>query len=284
MFISLQRGVSGILLIVALSFGAKAQEVPSPRGFVNDFAGIIRAGDASQMEALLRQLRDQTGIEIAVVTVASLNGRSIEDYSIDLARRWGVGGRQQDTGLMLLVAPAERQSRIEIGYGLEGDLPDGLAGEIVRRMRPYFRQQAYSQGILLGVNSIVATLAEKKDLQIDGTNPALAYRGTARSRQRRSSSGFAVMLLVLILIVVVLISISDTGGRGGPGGRRRRYYRGSDWLWYPIIFGGGGSGGFGGHRGGGSSWGGPGGGGFGDGGFGGFGGGSFGGGGASDSW
>jgi uncharacterized protein len=188
-----------------------------------------------------------------------------------------VGGKQENSGLVLLIAPNERQYRIEVGYGLEGDIPDGLAGEMGRRMRPYFRQQQYSQGIRLAVNSIVATLAEKKHIQIEGTDPALAYRGQPRRERETSGLGGAgiFLLVLLIIIIVIALAASDAGRRGGPRGRRR-YDRGSDWLAYPIIFGGGGSGGFGGHQGGGSSWGG--------GGFGGFGGGSFGGGGASGNW
>ncbi|MBI3951316.1 MAG: TPM domain-containing protein [Acidobacteria bacterium] len=275
-----RRLVGGLLLILSFSLVGQADEYPSARGFVNDFAGIIDSEAASQMEAMLRQLRDRAGIEIAVVTVPSLNGRPIEDYSIELARRWGVGGKEENSGLLLLIAPNERKYRIEVGYGLEGDIPDGLAGEIGRRMRPYFRRQEYSQGILLAVNSIVATLAEKRNLRIEGSDPALAYHEPPR--RERGSSGFGILLLLVIIIVVIAISASDAGRRGGPG-RRRRYGRASDWLWYPILFGGGGSGGFGGYRGGRSSWGGFGGGG-GGGGFGGFGGGSFGGGGASGDW
>jgi uncharacterized protein len=272
--------VVGFYLILSCCLAVRADEYPSPRGFVNDFAGIIQAGDAASMEAMLRQLRDQAKIEIAVVTVPSLHGRSIEDYTVELASRWGVGGQQENSGLVLLIAPSERQYRIEVGYGLEGDIPDGLAGEIGRRMRPYFRQQEYSQGIMVAVNSIVATLAEKRQLHIEGANPALAYREPP-PREPSSREFPGAVLLLLIIIVVIIVAASDAG-RGGPGGRRRRRYGGSEWLWYPIIFGGGGSGGFGGHRGGGSSWGGFSGG--GGGGFGGFGGGSFGGGGASGDW
>jgi uncharacterized protein len=276
----------GLVFILPFTLAVQADESPSPRGFINDFAGIINDTDAATMGAVLRQLRDRAGIEIAVVTVPSLNGQSIEDYSIELARRWGVGSKRENSGLLLLIAPHERRYRLEVGYGLEGDVPDGLAGEIGRRMKPYFQQQQYSQGILVGVNSIVATVAEKRHLHIEGADPAFAYHEQSRRSSGGGSLGFGIFLLLLIFFVVMIISASDAGrrGGGGPGGRRRRYHRRSDWMWYPIIFGGGGSGGFGGHRGGGSSWGGFGGGGGGGGGFGGFGGGSFGGGGASGSW
>lgn len=271
--------LAGCYLLLSCCLAVRADEYPSPRGFVNDFAGIIRAEDAASMEAMLRQLRDQAQIEIVVVTVPSLHGHSIEAYTLELATRWGVGSKQENSGLVLLIAPNERQYRIEVGYGLEGDIPDGLAGEIGRRMKPYFLRQNYSQGIMVAVHSLVATLAEKRQLHIEGADPALSYRERPRRElSRRGLPGAEVILLLIIILVVIIVAASDTG-RGGPGGRRRWRYGGSEWLWYPIIFSGGGSGGFGGHRGGGSH-----GGGFSGGGFSGFGGGSFGGGGASGNW
>jgi uncharacterized protein len=284
---SLMRGLA-VALFFILSFApvVAAEQYSPPQGFVNDFAGIIDASTRSAMEAMLRNLQAQTGIEIAVVTVNSLGDRSIEEYANELFRQWGVGGKQENTGLLLLVAPNERQYRIEVGYGLEADIPDGLAGEIGRRMKPYFRQQAYGDGIMLAVRSIIATLAEKRGFDFEGIDRSLAYRSSQRQPSSGGTGGFGLFLLILIFLVVFIIAASDAGrgGGSGRGGRRRRYYRGSDWLWYPIIFGGGGSGGFGGHGGGGSSWGGFSGGGGGFGGFGGFGGGSSGGGGASGSW
>jgi len=267
------------LAILFFSEKSVAVEFPSPVGYVNDFAGVIDSDSRVRMESLMSQVRSQTGIEIAVVTVTSLDGLPIEDYSIELARRWGIGGKKENNGLLILIAPSERKWRIEVGYGLEGELPDGLVGEVGRRMVPYFRGERYGTGLLLGVQTVVATIAEKRGIKIEGADKSFAYSQRARRRVDRGSElGVLVSLIVLFVVVLILAAAAGTAGRGGRGGRRRW---GSAWLWYPIIFGGGGSGGFGGHVGGSShGWGGFGGG----GGFGGFGGGSFGGGGASGSW
>ncbi len=256
-----------------------AQDFPSPRGYVNDFARILDAESQAQMDALIRQVRARLGVEIAVVTVPSLEGMPIEEYSIELARRWGIGEKGQDTGVLILVAPHERKWRIEVGYGLEGELPDGLVGEIGRRMVPYFRQQKYGEGLQLGLQTLVATLAKKRGVTLEGADPSLAY-SPERQAARGVGTGLIILLILLFVFTFILAATTGTGRLGRRRARRVHPYGGSDWLWYPIIFGGGGSGGFGGHIGGGShTWGGLGGRGFGE-----FGGGSFGGGGASGSW
>jgi len=272
-----RRAAFVIAFMGALGYLAHAQEWPSPEGYVNDFAGVLDTGSRARMEAMIRRVRERMGVEIAVVTVPSLGGLPIEEYSIELARRWGVGRKGEDTGLLILLAPNERKWRIEVGYGLEGELPDGLVGEVGRRMVPYFREQKYGDGLELGLRTIVATLAQKRGVTIEDVDPSFAYTPERRPA-RTAGLGLVVLLLVLFFLAFVLAATTGMSRRGRA--RRSRPYRDSDWLWYPIIFSGGGSGGFGGHIGGGSHrWGG-----LGGGGFGGFSGGSFGGGGASGSW
>jgi uncharacterized protein len=266
------------LVGVAIGQWARGEDLPAPRGYVNDFAGVLDAESQARMEAMIRRVRSRMDVEIAVVTVPSLGGMPIEDYAIELARRWGIGRKGADTGVLILVAPNERRWRIEVGYGLEGELPDGLVGEVGRRMVPYFRERKYGEGLQLGLQTIVATLAQKRGVTIEEVDPSLAY--VPERRSSRAGLGLVVLLLVLFVLAFVLAATTGTSGRRGGRARRLPPYRDSDWLWYPIIFSGGGSGGFGGHIGGSSHrWGG-----FGGGGFGGFGGGSFGGGGASGSW
>jgi len=273
--------VSVVFALLSLGLGdsARGQEFPSPRGYVNDFAGVVEAESQARMDALIRQVRSKMGVEIAVVTVPSLGDRPIEDYSIELARRWGIGRKGEDTGLLILVAPNERKWRIEVGYGLEGELPDGLVGEVGRRMVPYFREGKYGEGLEFGLRTIVATLAQKRGVTIEGVDASLAY-SPERRPVRTAGIGLVLLLLILFALAFVLAATTGTGWRKRGRTMRSRAYRDSEWLWYPIIFSGGGSGGFGGHIGGGTHrWGG-----FGGGGFDGFGGGSFGGGGASGSW
>ncbi len=265
------------VIVCASSLNTLAQgpKFPPYAGHVNDFANIIEAATEEQLETLLLNFERRTGAQIAVVTVASLEGRSIEEYAVDLFRSWGIGarsGKDKDKGLLLLIAPNERRSRLEIGYGLEGDLPDGLAGEILRRMRPFFKEQQWSRGISVGVQTILATLAQKWNIPLEGIDQRYAYS----RQQSEEDSGISVLLFPIFVIIFWLI-ISRLGPRRGGYGPSSLW-----WLW-PLIFNrSGGSFGGGSWSSGGSSWGG-----FGSGGasgWGGFGGGRSGGGGASDSW
>lgn len=281
------RTVPGLaaLALALLAFGeavpARAQsadwrtELPAATGFVNDFAGVVDAASKARMETMARNFRDDTQIEVAVITVASLNGRPIEDVALAFGRQWGVGGGADRSGIVILLSIGDRQSRIEVSRHLEGDVTDGTAGEIVRQSRPQFARGEYGAGLALALESVLATIAEKRGLSIEGIDRARAYQPqSARSRPAGSPWPARIFMLVfLIILILVLVNLARRGGGGRGGGRRgRRWYGGSGWGG-PFI---GGS--WGGGSGGGSSW-------DGGGGWGGFGGGGdFGGGGASDSW
>ena len=135
---------------------AAAQSFPKAVGRVNDFANVIDAATEADLDRRLDQLEQQTSSEIAVATVVSLNGISVEEYANRLFKEWGIGQAKQDNGVLVLVAPNEREMRIEVGYGLEGVLPDGLAGQVIRDdFTPRFRENDYSGGIRNGVNHVV---------------------------------------------------------------------------------------------------------------------------------
>lgn len=138
-----------------------ALNYPKPEGHVSDFAGIVEPAAKKTLEKTLRDYEKQTGIEIAVVTVSSLGGESIEEYTTDLFREWGVGEKKENNGVVLLVAPNERKVRIEPGYGIEGALPDVRANRIIQKdILPYFKQKPpdYTGGIVAGVNAIIERL------------------------------------------------------------------------------------------------------------------------------
>jgi uncharacterized protein len=272
-----------LVLVCAMASAAIAQQQAFPRyvGHVNDFANVIEAGTEQQMETILNNFEKMTGTQIAAVTVQSLNDRPVEDYALALYRDWGIGaksGENKDKGALLLIAIQDRKTRLEVGYGLEGDLPDGLAGEIIRRMRPFLQQGQYSQGMNVGVRTLVDTLAQKWNINITGIEDrSYAYSGPP---EQQPMSGRSILILIglfvffLILMMIIARASRKGGGGGGTGGNNL-------WWLYPIIFNrGGGSfgGGSWGSSGGGGSWGG------GGSDWGGFGGGSGGGGGASDSW
>ena len=135
---------------------AAAQSFPKPTGRVNDFANVIDAATEAEIDRQLDQLEQKTSSEIAVVTVASLDGMSVDEYANRLFKEWGVGQAKEDNGVLVLVAPKEREMRIEVGYGLEGVLPDGLAGQVIREdFTPRFRDNDYSGGVRNGVSHIV---------------------------------------------------------------------------------------------------------------------------------
>ncbi len=278
-----------ILLLLALSAAsmvlAAPRQFPSPTGHVNDLAGVVDEATRTRLETLLTRFENQTGAQLAVVTIKSLEGEPIEEYANALYRAWGIGaksGEKKDQGALLVIAIEDRRTRLEVGYGLEGDLPDGLAGELIRRMRPFLREGDHSQAVWVGMRSIVDTLAERWQLP----PTALDERGDrqyAWQKKRRVVSISPVVIVVVVVLILAVIAIiahfvrRGGGGRGGGSGRG-----GANDLWWlaPIIFNGSGGSFGGGSRGGQSDWGGSGGGSD----WGGFGGGSSGGGGASDSW
>jgi uncharacterized protein len=242
-----------IPLLLGLPNSLGGRSLPSPVGHVNDFAGVVDERTRGTMEALIAAVGEKTGAEIAVVTIPTIEPYgSIEEYSIDLATQWGVGKKGEDNGIVLLLAMKERRMRIEVGYGLEDVIPDGLAGQIQdKSIIPAFRAGDYGTGLLRGVEAVAGIIAKKYNVDLGSFNLE-----ESRQYTRSFSPGLGFM------IFIVLIAIFFGGGR---------------FLW-PLLFLGAMSGGRiyrGGFGSGGSSFGGSG------GGFSGFGGGGFGGGGSS---
>lgn len=139
--------------------------LPKPAGRVTDLANIIDAATESQLDRQLDELEQKTSSEVAVVTVTSLDGVPIEDYAVRLFKEWGIGQAKSDNGVLVLVAPNEREMRVEVGYGLEGILPDGLAGQIIREhFTPRFRENDYNGGIRDGVARLVDVVEKQQVL------------------------------------------------------------------------------------------------------------------------
>ena len=265
-----------VLLVAWCSF-AWAEKIADirPQGYVTDLANVIDPTTKARLEALCAEVEQKTGAQIAVVTVNSLEGRSKEDYTADLYKQLGVGSKKENRGVLLLVAPKERQYKIEIGYGLEPVINDARAGDIGREMVPNLRSGDYSAAVLVGATRVAQLIAADKGVQLNGvpvSQPSAPTSGT--------SWWIPVVVVVIILVVIRAISRSTRGGGRGP---RSRGGGGSALPWFLLgsaLGGRGGSwgGGFGGSSGGYSGGGGV------FGGFGGFGGGMSGGGGAGGSW
>jgi uncharacterized protein len=281
----------GLLLLATSSAfsqtGNSPIPLPSPFTPIVDNANVIDADTRKQLGSIYLNLKERADIEFAVVTIDTTGGRDISEYALDVYRGWGIGSKAND-GFLLLVAIKDRKYFTEVGYHLEGDLNDGLVGEIQRKyLVPEFKKQNYNKGIYDTVQAYVATLAQKRGFTIDGIDERYAYRSTPEPAVQRSRSGgpsCCTLLIILGVIILVLSSIrkGGGGGRGGGGGwwnllllgsllnsgSRSSGWGGSSSGWSGGGFGGGGFGGGGG------------GGGFG----GGFGGGSAGGGGAGGGW
>lgn len=261
------RGLLAVLVLLC-SFGvaAAAPKFPPLTGRVVDDAGILSPQVEGELTQELATLEVQTGRQLVVATLPDLQGYEIEDYGYQLLRAWGVGDKERDDGVILIVAPAERKVRIEVGYGLEPVLTDALSSLIINRtIIPAFKQGDMEQGVVDGTRAIVQQLS----LPDDQAKAAAA----AQAQKARSSGGEIGPATILVIFIVFWLLSGVLGGFG----RRRR---GGLWWLLPLILSNSSGRGGGGWSGGGGGFGG---GGFGGGGFSG-GGGSGGGGGASGSW
>jgi uncharacterized protein len=298
-------GLLALLFVFATQAAAQTRPqppVPLPTPFtpIVDYANVIDAGTRQRLESIYLNLKDRGGVVYSVLTVQTTGEQDIFDFSLATARGWGIGPKDAETpSFLLVVAVQDRKYFTLVSQHLEGELPDGLVGQIQReRLVPAFKQGNYSKGINDTVQAYIATIASKRGFSIDGIDQRYAYTDRkeppVQGRQRRLS--FTQVCCGIIVLVFILIVISAAsrggGGRGGRGGRRGGFGGGGlleALLWGSVLgnLSGGGRG-WGSSSGWGSS-GGFGGGGFGGGGGGGFGGGfgggdSFGGGGAGGSW
>jgi uncharacterized protein len=250
-----------LLLALALAAAvarAATPDFPALTGRVVDAAGLLSERDEAELDAALARFEQASGDQLVVATLPSLQGLPIEDFGYQLGRHWGIGQAGKDNGALLIVAPEERAVRIEVGYGLEGELTDALSRTIIEsRILPRFRQGDFAAGIKAGVAAMIGALGGSYD-------PALP---PAPARERQEAPFPMPIFLAMVILLIWLANRIFSPRRGGPrlpGDRRRQ-----------VFLPGGG------HQGGGSFGGGGGGG--GGGGFGG-GGGGFGGGGASGRW
>ncbi|MBZ5724466.1 MAG: TPM domain-containing protein [Acidobacteriia bacterium] len=239
-----------------------------PQGYVSDFAGVIDSASREQLEAYCAIVERSTGAQMALAAVPSIEGEPIEDVANTIYRAWGVGQKGKNEGILLLLAINDRRSRLEVGYGLEPILPDGLDGSILREMRPALRQRDYGDALMAAAQTIGSAIANAKNVRLLARLPR---------RHRETGSGRIPWPLLiggffLLLWLIRSAGPRGYGGGGGGGGGIGSFLPGLI-LGNMIgrsLGGGRGSGGFGGFDSGG--------------GFGGFGGGDSGGGGASSDW
>lgn len=257
-----------LLTFFAAIPGLRAQSIPeAPNRLVSDFSGTLSQGEQDALEAKLLAFEDSTSNQIAVVLVRTTDGYEVGDYAVRLAKKWGVGGKKYNNGIVLLAAIDDRSVTIQTGYGMEGAVPDVIAYRIIQNeIKPYFREQNYYKGLDKATDALIAYTKGE-------------YKADPKERDEDGGVGSLLFGIIVIVIIITLISKNNGGGNGRGGGRVMTGKGASDIFWWTLLNnmgrGGSGGGGFGGGFGGGSS---------GGGGFGGFGGGGFGGGGASGRW
>ncbi|MFH1861119.1 MAG: TPM domain-containing protein [bacterium] len=251
--------VMSVFLVLCLFFAnhvhAKEEiKFPESVGYVNDFANIIPENCQFKLNQMITELHQKAqGAEVAVVTVQSIEPLSVDEYALKLFEKWGIGKKGTDNGVLFLIAVKERKLRIEVGYGLEGALPDGKCGAIRDRfILPYFKQGDFENGIYSGTLAIVQTIAKEYQVEIGAGDSSQDEKPMRNEYHSSSKSGLSQFLLLLFLAPFIILKSLFF-----PSGRRSHYSLGG--------FGGSSFGGFGG-------------------GFGGFGGGMSGGGGASGGW
>lgn len=259
-----------LLFILLLSWPAWAAApippAPDENVYVHDFAGMLEADQARDIMAVGAALERAGGAEVVVVTVDSLGGYPIEEYANELFRSWGIGDRQKNNGVLLLVnkenvlAGRSGRVRIEVGYGLEGAIPDGKAGRILDEyVLPAWESGDYSTGIYQGYMAIAKLVADEYGLDLNKEEALAQLERYNVDSGGDGEGGFPVEILIFIIVLIIIVSMNNRGGGG-----RRRYFNNGPFWGGPFSGGGFGGGSFGG-----------------GGGFGGFGGGSSGGGGAS---
>ena len=237
-----------------------------PEGYVNDFARVVDAASKAELAAYCARVEKATGVQMAFVTLPNIGQDPVEEFANDLYRRWGIGQKGKDEGLLLLLVVNERRSRLEVGRGLEAYITDGTAGALLRQMRPALQQQQYGEALVVAAHSLGARVAEAKGVQIALDTPL------RRRPPPPPAADFHIPFPMLIFGAFILFWIM------GMGRRQRRGYSGGGLLPGIILghmmgrssYGGYNRGGFGGYDSGDS--------------FGGFGGGDSGGGGASSNW
>ncbi len=191
--------IVSFLALAGSSADAAVPPRPAQREYVVDAAGMIRPGDAERIRQIGTELREKTKAELVVVTVDTLDGTDIESYANELFRSWGIGDAKQSNGVLLLIAKDDRQFRIEVGYGLEGEITDGRAGEILDKMKPYFRDEKYSEGVLNAYQKLAACA-----YRAAGVAPGADVSETLEEASSHKEEEPSILMNVLIFFLAII--------------------------------------------------------------------------------
>ncbi len=201
------RRVTLVLILTILPLVSLAKEVPYLGGRVNDLAGLIEDNAQAQIETALEQLETDTGAQVVVLTVPNLEGAVLEDYALEVASTWKLGRENIDDGLLLLIAKEERRIRIEVGYGLEGAIPDVTAKRIIDGlMTPRFREGNFSGGITEAIDAL-ATLVRGEAVDLPESESYQNFGDAPLSSQ--------LMAISIFVVVIGVFSFTALFGQGG---------------------------------------------------------------------
>lgn len=238
----MKRWLIYFILLLQCFFAACATAAPQipPRPtaaagiYVQDYAQVLSAEDKRRLLSIGQELDDKTTAQLAVVTVKTLDGQPIEDYALSILREWGIGNKEKNNGALIVVAVQDRRSRIEVGYGLEGLLTDGLTGRIQdQAMIPYFRKGNYAAGIVNGYAVTASLIAKDAGVQLTSINfeqiavPAKTTNSTDQEYPfwLKLLIGAGIVLLLIIDnlflggVLTQMLFFMFLRGRGGGGGR-----------------------------------------------------------------
>ena len=203
-----------IFLVLPVAAEPKIPPVPTSEIYAQDYANVLSRDTRSRINRLSSDLNSRTKAQIAVVTIPSLEGETIEDYSLALFRKWGIGDRTLNNGVLILLAVEEKKSRIEVGYGLEGILPDAKTGRIQdSAIRPGIAAEDYNAAMLNGYTAVLQEVAKEYEQQLKAT--------TRTGPKKRNGTGidfwdslpwWAQILAALVLILLLLIDWFVLGG------------------------------------------------------------------------
>lgn len=240
---------TALLFLLTLAPMIQAATIPQPVGdiYTQDFAGLLNSEQKAEINQLAARLDDATGAQIAVLTVNSLDGADIQSFANQAFREYKLGDAEKNNGVLLVIDMDSREMWVEVGYGLEGALPDGKVGRILDEFTvPYMKNDQADLAILNTMKVFYQEIAKEYEWNGEAVNPVQSAKS---SDDEGGGGSFSITTIIIILFVLYMVFKNRGGGGMGPGSRGRR---GGFPMMGPGSFGGGfGGGGGGGFRGGG---------------------------------
>ena len=245
----MKKLIAGLLLILLIlpiaCMTVSATPSPTAAFYVNDMAGVLSAEQEKSMVSVAEQLAKQTGAQVAVLTVTTLDGKDINEYALEVARAWGIGDKEKNNGVLILLSTGDREVRVEVGYGLEGCLPDGKTGRLIDTYAiPYYAQNDFATGTVQLFHAVMNVVCEEY-----GVDPASLNVPVMDTAEEEMTIFDLIVGLVVVAGMIALIVLTrgrillffgfggfGRGGRGGGGGGVSRNFGGGG------SFGGGGAG------------------------------------------